>query len=886
MRTIRIIQRRIHSLLHRSNADAELQREIDLHIRQLTEEAIAAGLTETEARARALREFGPIEQIKETCRDTRRVNWIQNFIQDLQYGGRLLRQSPGFTAIAIITLALGIGANTAIFSIVDAVLLRSLPYENPNQLVLMFNVPLDRPEARSALSYRDFTECRSSNTLFQELAGNAFHDLTLTGAGDPAVVNTADVTPEIFPLLNANPLLGRTLLPDDGKPGAAAVAVVSENLWRSRFGSNPGLVGQSITLDMRSFIVVGILPADFRYPEAAPRQDVWISILQDPLFGPLTAKPSVRSVGVIGRLKPGVSLANAQAEMDTVGARFAREFPGEDSGLTLRLQPYRQTVVGNLKPALLILLCAVGLLLLIACANMANLLLSKATSRSTEVAVRIALGASRARIVGQLLTESALLGLLGGIAGVLIAAWAVWSLQSFLPPDVVRISSIRVGGPVLGFALLLSLAAALAFGLAPALLATRSDLHGSLKEGGERGGQRGGKHVRNFLVIAEISLAVVLLVAGGLLIRSFALVTSADPGFDPANVTRVEVSLPQFQYPAPRQWTAFSRDLLARLHAQPGMQDSALAAPLPMDRQGEANFAFSIVGEPPRPPGKSTTANYATVSPEYFHVMRIPLLRGRFFFEQDSPLNPNVAIISDTLARRYFPNRDPIGREMRFGFPPNGNVPREIVGVVGDVRDVALSQKPGPIMYVPFAQAPLYGGEVVVRTSLNESSVAAAIGQAVHSIDKDLPVTDVQSFPDALGQSVAQERFRTFLLGSFSAIALVLAAVGIFGVISYSVSQRTHEIGVRMALGAQRRDVLHLILGQGAKLILLGLGIGIVFALLLTRWMASLLYGVSATDPLTFGAVAAILLGVAMAACYIPARRAMRVDPMVALRYQ
>ncbi len=608
--------------------------------------------------------------------------------------------------------------------------------------------------------------------------------------------------------------------------------------------------------------------------------------MQDPLFGPLTSQPGVRLLGVIGRLRPGVSMAKAQAEMNTLGARLAKEFPAEDSGVTIRVQPYREVVVGNLKTALLILLSAVGLLLLIACANIANLLLSRATSRGREVAVRIALGASRARIVWQLLTESALLGLLGGVAGLLLAVGAVWSLQPFLPSEVVQISSIHVGGPVLVFALSVSLAAALAFGLAPALLATPSNLQTNLKEGGERTGQRGGQHVRSFLAIAEISLAMVLLVAGGLLIRSFALVTSVNPGFDPNNVTEAEVSLPQFQYSTPQQWTAFSKELLGRLHAQPGLQDSALAAPLPMDRQGQATFAFSIVGNPPLPPGESTTADYTTVSPGYFHVMRIPLLRGRFFSEQDSPSNPNVAIISETLARCYFPNQDPIGRKMRFGFPPNGNVSREIVGVVGDVRDVALSQKPGAMMYVPFAQAPLYGGEVVVRSSLSTSSVAAAIRQAVHSIDNGLPVTDVESFADALGQSISQERFCAFLLGSFSVIALVLAAVGIYGVISYSASQRTHEIGIRMALGAQRRDVLRLILGEGAKLAMLGLGLGVVLALLLTRLIASMLYGVSATDPLTFGIVVIVLLGVAVTACYIPARRAMRVDPMVALRYQ
>ena len=806
--------------------------------------------------------------------------------QDARYGARILWKNPGFTAVAVLTLALGIGANTAIFSIVDAVLLRSLPYPDPNQLVLMFDVPLQNPDALSSISYRDFTLCHEQNHVFTEIAGNAFHDLTLTGTDEPSIVNAAAVTPEIFPLLNAKPLAGRTFLPEDGKQGAAPVAVLNEDLWRSRFASNPALIGQSITLDKRSFTVVGILPANFRYPDGAPRQDVWIPVAQDPLFGPLISQPGAPLLVGIGRLKPGVSLTQAQAEMNTLGARLAKEFPAQDSGLTLRIEPYRQVVVGNVKSALLILLGAVGLLLLISCANIANLLLSRGTSRAREIAMRIALGAGRSRIVRQLLTESALLGLLGGFAGMLLAASSVWILRPFLPSEVTQISPIHVGGSVLVFALLLSLAAVLAFGLAPALLATPSNLHGKFKEGDDRTGQHGGQHIRSFLVIVEISLAMVLLVAAGLLMRSLALVTSVNPGFDPTNVIEAEVSLPQFQYSTPQQWRTFSNELLVRLHAQPGLRDSALAAPLPMDRQGEATLAFSIVGNPPLPPGKSTTADYATVSPDYFHVMRIPLLRGRFFSEQDSPSSPNVAIISETLSRRYFPNQDPIGRQMRFGLLSNSNVSREIIGVVGDVRDVALSRKPGPMMYVPFVQAPLWGGEVVVRSSSSVSSVAAAIRRTVRSIDKDLPVTDVESFPKAVVASVAQERFRTLLMSSFSGIALILAAVGIFGVISYSVSQRTHEIGIRIALGAQQHNVLRLILGQGTKLALLGLGAGAVAGLLLTHLMASLLYGVSATDPLTFGAVCIILLAVAVTACYVPARRAMRVDPMVALRHE
>ncbi|HUI74300.1 MAG TPA: ABC transporter permease [Candidatus Acidoferrum sp.] len=874
------------TLFHRPRTEREMDAELRFHIEERAEVLERDGVSREEAFRRARIEFGGIERAKEECRDARGANVLESFVQDLRFGFRMLRKSPAFTAVAVLTLALGIGANTAIFSIVDAVLLRSLAYPHPNQLVLMFAVPLKEPEALSGISYRDFTEYRKQNRVFSEMAGNAFHDLTLTGTGEPSIVNTGDVTPEIFPLLDAKPLLGRILLPEDGKPGAAPVAVLSENLWRSRFGSSPALIGQSITLDMRTFTVVGILPASFRYPDGAPPQDVWIPIAQDPLFGPRISQSGVPVLSGIARLKPDVSLARAQAEMNTLSARLAKEFPEVDSGLTLRIEPYRQFVVGNVKSALLILLGAVGLVLLIACANLANLLLSRATSREKEIAVRIALGAGRARVVRQLLTESALLGLLGGLAGLLLASTGLWSLRSFIPPDVARIGSIDVGGPVLTFALLLSFAAALAFGLAPALLATPSKVQTNIKEGGGRTGQRSGQRLRNFLAVVEISLAMVLLIAGGLLMRSFALVTSVNPGFDPKNVIEAEVSLPQFQYSTPKQWTSFSSELLDKLHQQPGLQDSALAAPLPMDRQGQANFAFSIVGDSPLPPGKTTTADYATVSPDYFRVMRIPLQRGRFFSEQDLPSNPNVTIISETMARRYFPNQDPIGRQIRFGFPPNSNVPREIVGVVGDVRDLALGRKPGPIMYVPFAQAPLWGGEVVVRSSLSAASVAAGIRQAVHSIDKNLPVTDVEAFPEAIGSSVAQERFRTLLLSSFSGIALILAAVGIFGVISYSASQRTHEIGIRMALGAERRSVLRLILGQGVKLAFLGVSAGAGAALLLTRLMASLLYGVSATDPLTFGAVAIVLLGVALIACYIPARRATKVDPMVALRYE
>ncbi|MGH9781991.1 MAG: ABC transporter permease, partial [Candidatus Acidiferrales bacterium] len=426
-------------LIRKEKQETQLDSELRFHVEQQIAENVAAGMNGDEARRRAYAQFGGLEYIKEETRDARGTHFLGTLLQDVRFALRMLRKSPGFTAVAVLTLALGIGANTAIFSIVDAVLLRSLAYPDPNQLVLMFDVPLKQPDALSAISYRDFTQLRAQNRVFSEMAGNAFHDLTLTGAGEPSIVNTGAVTPEIFSLLGAKPLAGRTLLPEDGKQGAAPVAIVSENLWRSRFGANPALIGQAIALDMRSFTVVGILPASFRYPDGAPHQDVWIPVAQDPVFGPLMLRPGVPVLGGVGRLKPGVSLAQAQAEMDTLGARLAKEFPAQDSGLTIRIEPYRQAVVGNVKSALLILLGAVGLVLLIACANIANLLLSRATSRGREIAVRIALGAGRARLVRQLLTESALLGLFGGVAGVLLAASGIWGLRPFLPPDVTRI---------------------------------------------------------------------------------------------------------------------------------------------------------------------------------------------------------------------------------------------------------------------------------------------------------------------------------------------------------------------------------------------------------------------------------------------------------------
>ena len=659
--------------------------------------------------------------------------------------------------------------------------------------------------------------------------------------------------------------------------------VLSEQLWRSRFGADPGIAGTSITLDQRAFTVAGIMPGGFRTPFFNQTEQVWIPLLQDPLFsGWLTRPPQEHWLPVIARLRAGVSPDQARAELQTISAGLAGQFPAE-KGWEIAIVPLQQVIVGDVKEPLLLLLSAAGLVLLIACANIANLLLARATSRSREIAVRIALGASQRRIARQLLTESAILGLLGGVAGMLLAWWSVSALTSLLPTGLTQLRSIRVDGSVLGFAFVLSLAASVFFGLAPVLHTTRSDPQASLKEGSRAGDARGSQRARSFLAAAEVAVAMVLLVGAGLLMRSFARLLSVSPGFETENMVKAEISLPRFQYSRPEQWTAFSNDLMTRLQAKPGLQDSAIAVPLPI-LNNSINLPFAIAGNPPLEQGATDTANYVAASPRYFHVMGISLVRGRLFSEEDSATTPPVALISEALARRYFPGENPLGRQLIFGFPPHGDVSRQIVGVVADIHDVSIASNPGPMMYVPFAQVPFWGSEVVARSHLSKAEIAATIRTETHNIDKDLPVTDIESFPEAMHASVAEPRFRTMLLGLFSTIALLLAAIGIFGVISFSVSRRTREIGVRMALGATSASIRHLVLGESAKLVLFGLAAGIPAALILTHFLSALLFGITPTDPLTFIAVAILLMLVALAAAYLPARRAIRIDPMAALR--
>ena len=884
MRMLTKICLRWRSLLRRDRADSELSDELRFHIERAIAANIAAGMPPEEARRAALREFGGVDQIREECSDTRRVNWLADFVQDVRYGARMLRKSPGFTAVAVLTLALGIGANTAIFSVVYAVLLKPLPYPRPSQLVVISDSNPQQGIRNGGTSYQDFRELRDENDIFAEIGGLTGHDLTLTGHGDPFQVNTAGTTPGLLAAMGVKPLLGRIFLPQEGKLGAAPVVVLSENLWRDRFGADPHVIGTTVNLDMRAFSIVGIMPSSFRYPFFTAEQ-IWIPVQHDPLFGPFMTHPDFRFLAITARLKPGVSIAEAQAELDTISARIARKFPADDKGFEFGLAPLQQDLVGGKRMALLVLLGCVGLVLLIACANISNLLLARATSRAREMAVRSALGAGRLRIVRQLLAESAVLGVVGAIAGILLAYWGVHALASLVPKDLTELHAITLDGWVFAFALVLAVVASIIFGLAPAFFAADFRLTAGLKENTSRAGDSR-QWTRTVLAAAEIALAMLVLVAAGLLGRSFLTLTSVNPGFDPNHVVKAEIDLPRFQYSTLAQWSAFGDDLLRRVQAQPGMHDSAIGIPLPLAHAVVPTLPFDMPGGAPPRPGTSRTADYVAASPEYLHVMEIPLIRGRWFNEQDRLGAPLVTVISEAFAHHYFPNEDAIGKDLSFAFPPAAAVPRQIVGIVGDVRDTSLGRDPSPMMYVPFAQAPFWGAEIVVRSNLSAGEIAKTIRSQVDHIDKNLPIEGVQTMDAAIGATLTQTRFRASLVGLFGLMALILAAAGIFGVIAYSVSRRTHEIGIRMALGASGGNVTRMILSESARVIFVGLAIGVAGALAVTRLLSSLLFAISPADPLTFAAVGGILALVALAAAYVPARRAMRVDPIIALRHE
>jgi|HubBroStandDraft_2_1064218.scaffolds.fasta_scaffold21620_2 putative ABC transport system permease protein len=804
-------------------------------------------------------------------------------VQDLRYGIRTLAKNPGFAVVAVLTLALGIGANTAIFSVVDAVLLRPLPYPESDRLFTVYQTLPEAPAQNTGVSYPNYLDWTQRNEAFESIAAVRGNVLALSGLGEPTYIQTGSVTSNYFDVLRVKPLLGRTLQPSDDALDVNPVVVMSESLWRARFGADPALVGRAVTLDQHPITVVGIVPAYFHPSVPDTAAQLWVPLRQDGVFSDMRGRRGGHYLSALGRLKPGVSAAQAQSEMAAMEQRLAEQFPNENNGWGIRIVSLQADMAGNVRTALLVLLGAVGFVFLIACANVASLQLTRATSRRKEIAIRVALGAGRQRLLRQFLTESVLLSLIGGAVGLLLAFEALQGLIAWLPADLPRVSEIHVDARVLAFGLALSVLSGVIFGLAPAWHGTESRLAEALEGARGAGEERTSHRARNIFVVTETALAIVLLIGAGLLIRSFARLQQVNVGFNPAQMLTAQIGLPRAQYAKPEQWISFYRQTLERMNALPGAQEAAVAVPLPLS-DSYFNLAFEIEGRPPRAKSDSPTADFVAISPNYFHVMQVPLLRGREFSVADSESRPKVCAISSSLAQQLFPTESALGQRILIGYPASSS--REIVGIVGDVKDSGLAARQSAQIYVPFVQNPFWAADIAVRSHGNPSALGGALREQIRAIDPALPVAEVRPMAEVIGSSIAQPRFRTTLLSLFGAVALLLAAIGIYGVLAYTVAQQTREIGIRMALGANPGRVLRLVLGRGLRLAGAGTVIGVLAALLLTQLLNSLLFGVSATDPLTFAAVAGLLLGVALLACYVPARRAMRVDPMVALRYE
>jgi len=803
---------------------------------------------------------------------------MRTFWKDLRYGARMLLKNPGFTSIAMITLALGIGANASIFSVVNTVLLRPLPFKEPERLIMIRETKLPQfPEF--SVSPGNFLDWKKRNTVFERLVAINTPSFNLIGTGDPEQISGMRVTEGFFAMLGAKPELGRDFLPEEDQPGRNNVVILSHGFWQRRFGGDPKIIDQTITLSGRIYTVIGVMPATFSFGGSE-------TVLWTPMG--FTSDDAQNHGGhflsAIGQLKPGATLEQARSELSAIAGQLAQEYPDANTGWNVKLMPLHEFIVRSVETALLVLLGAVAFVLLIACANVANLLLARAAGREKEIAIRTALGAGRARIVRQLLTESALLALAGGVAGLLLAKWGTDLLLKLAPQNLPRMSDVSLDGRALAFTAAVTLLTGLFFGLVPALQASKPNLTETIKDAGGRGSTEGGRRqfIRGSLVVLEMASALLLLVGAGLLIKSFWRLQRIDPGFNQNNALTASVSLPSRKYPEENQRSAFFQQLLEKVRALPGVQAAGASNVVPLG--GDYVLGFVIEGRPPLAPGAGQSTNYYAVSADYFKAMGIPLLRGRVFTEQDTRNSMRVAVISESMAKRVFPNEDPIGKRIHVTNGPT--VFREIVGIVGDVKHYGLDQDTTLQTYEPYTQQPFSFMTLVVRTAGDPTNLTSAIRNQVLSIDKEQPVSQVRTLEQRVSTSIAQQRFSMLLLGVFAAVAMVLAAVGIYGVLSYAAAQRTHEIGVRMALGARAGDVLKMVIGQGMKLALAGVALGSGAALALTQLMKRLLFGVTAADPMTYVVIALSLTLVALFACWIPARRAAKVDPMVALRVE
>ncbi|MFL6257643.1 MAG: ABC transporter permease [Pyrinomonadaceae bacterium] len=811
---------------------------------------------------------------------------MRTLLKDVRYAARTLARQPGFALVAVLTLALGIGANTAIFSVIDAALLRSLPYREPGRIVHLWETKRSRDFEQREASYPDFLDWRAQGAeVFEGLAGYTSRAFTLADAGEATRARGAAVTANFFDLLGVNAVAGRTFVEGEDGRDAQRVAVISHGLWQRRFGGERAAVGREVTLDGEAYTVVGVLPAEFNFALLGDTE-VWT---------PLAPTPDVASqrymhwLKVIGRLKQGASLEAAQAHLATIAARIERDDPGAHAGVGLRAVPLQEEFVGPVRPVLFVLLGAVGFVLLIACTNVANLLLARSAARQKEVAIRSALGASRWRVVQQLLTESVLLSLAGGAAGLVLALWGVDLLVTLIPSaqlaQMPYLRSLSLNRDVLLFAMGLSLLTGVLFGLTPALSASRTDLQGALKEGGRNTVSRGSRRLRDLLVVAEVALALMLLVGAGLLMKSLVLMLKVDPGFDTRGLLTMRVALPPARYGEDAKAARFYEEMLRRIASVQGVRGAALTSNLPLANEGGTGTP-QIVGRQ-TPASELTEAHLRNVSANYFEVLGVPVVAGRPFAERDDATAPPVILVNKTYAERVFPNEDPLGRRATFKF--TGETQFEIVGVVGDEKVTSLDARTTPVVYFHVRQGPDSSAALVVRTDAADPlALAPAVRAEVRALDPEVPAFAVQTLEQMVAGSRAafMRRYPAYLTGVFACVALLLALVGIYGVVSYAVTQRTHEIAIRVALGAQSRDVLRLVLGHGLLLALGGIAAGAVGALALTRLISGLLFGVSAADPAVYGLVALLLTAVALLACLIPARRATKVDPIGALRYE
>jgi len=808
---------------------------------------------------------------------------MNSLLKDLRYGLRMLAKNPGSTLVAVLALALGIGANSAIFSVVNAVLLRPLRYKDPSHLVVIWETKLSKGILQEFVSPPDYRDWIEQQRVFDQVAALRAQPGVLTGGQLPERVETALVSPSLFELLGVKAALGRTFFADEDQPGRNRAAVLSYGLWQRRFGGDTGILSKTVIVDGNSFTIVGVTPRDFRLLDTP--SELWMPYTLD---AKELSQRGFHTLRVIGHLKSGVSQEQASAEMRSIAGRIEQQYADTNSGWSTKIVGLRDQLVGDIGPTLWTLLGAVVFVLLIACANVANLLLAHAGSREKEIALRTALGANPGRLVRQLLTESVLLGLAGGLVGLALAAWGVALLEQFGPSNLPRLEEVTIDWRVLAFTLSMSVLTGIVFGLAPALSSVRSDLNSILKTSG-RGttGSRRRAQWRNALVVSEIASCVVLLAGAGLLIRSFARLESVNPGFRPDHVLTMQIALPETRYSG-QKIAQFYQQLVERLHALAGVQYAGIARNLPLSGS-DASLNFVIENRPVESSAEQSRAKYRAASAEYFAALGIPLVRGRYFDRTDGEKTPGVVIINNTMARRFWPGEDPVGKRMKAGF--DGSQWCTIVGIVGDVKHTGLDAETNAEMYYHYRQIPpeLMGFvegtmTLVLRTQAEPNSMVAAVRGEVQKLDADLAVFNVKSMQDLVGGSLEQPRFRTLLLGVFAGVALVLAATGLYGVIAYAVAQRTNELGVRMALGAQKSDVLKLVVGQGAQLAAMGIGIGLVVALPLMRVISRLLFGVNAADPVTFGATALVILLVTVVASYFPALRAIKVDPVVALR--